>query len=200
MMYFMLSTRPMTLLYALMCHIFCQMFSMKRNFRCVLDYCWLQNPFQDCGRPDCALSRQVASGRFHFRKYLSNQRQGNINFPVQSVNQGCLNLTSVPSAEQQWFNEIEAWKCRLKWGEMIRENIIFVCVQLNKLPGCKTGHSTAFPNIYFSCISQNWKRCQISFLPCLYFNGSRRSPNYSSTQTHRNQTAQPIDPPGRHPS
>ena len=32
---------------------------------------------------------------------------------------------------------------------MVRENIILICVQLNKLPGCKIGHSTAFPNIYY---------------------------------------------------
>ena len=151
-------------------------------------YCWPR-----ILRPAVLRTFPPSGGRFHFRKYLSTQRQGKVNFRVQSVNQGCLNLTSVPIAEQQWFNEIEAWKRRLKWGEMVRENTILVCVQLNKLPVCKTGHSTAFPNIHYSCISQNWKRCQFSFLPCLYFNGSRRSPSYSRTQTHKNQTAPPVD-------
>ena len=151
-------------------------------------YCWLRTL-----RPAVLHTFPPSGGRFHFRKYLSNQRQGKVNFRMQSVNQECLNLTSVPSAEQRWFNEIEAWKCRLKWGEMVGENTILLCVQLNKLPGCTIGHSTAFPNIYYSCILQNWKRCQISFLPCLYFNGSRRSPNYSRTQTHRNRTVRSVD-------
>ena len=94
-MYLMLSTKAITLLYALLRHIFCQLFSMKKNFRCATHSVFDYNSFQDCGRPD------RSGGRFHFRMYLSNQRQGKVNFRMQSVNQGCLNLTSVPSAEQQ---------------------------------------------------------------------------------------------------
>ena len=41
-MYLMLSTKAITLLYALLRHRFCQLFSMKKNFRCatlsVFDY------------------------------------------------------------------------------------------------------------------------------------------------------------------
>ena len=167
---------------------------MKKNFRCatlsVFDYTVLLTKNSAAGRT----AHFPAKWRsILFPEIFIQSETGKVNFRMQSVNHGCLNLTSVPSAEQQWFNEIEAWKCRLKWGEMVRENTTLVCVQLNRLPGCKIGNSTAFPNIYYSCISQNWKRCQVSFLTCLYFNGSRRSPNYSRTQTHRNQTARPVD-------
>ena len=51
-MYLMLSTKAITLLYALLRHIFCQLFSMDKNFRCATLRLLLAR--------DLALSRQVA--------------------------------------------------------------------------------------------------------------------------------------------
>ena len=143
------------------------------------------------------LLTDCGGSRFHFWKYLSNQRQRKVNFRTQSVNQGCLNLTSVPSAEQRWFNEIEAWKCRLKWGEIVRENIILVCVQLNKLPGCKIGHSTDFPSIYYSCISQNWKNSSLVSLSTV---PDDLQTILAPRPTETRPRGLSIDPPGRNSS
>ena len=94
MMYLMLSAKAITLLYArLMHHIF-----YEKELSLCCTFCIRLLLFRTAaGR--ISLSRQVAVDSFG--KYLSNQRQGKVNFRMQSVNQGCLNFTSVPSAEQR---------------------------------------------------------------------------------------------------
>ena len=58
MMYLMLSTKAITLLYALLRHIFCQLFSVEKNFRCAT-----LSVFDHIVLPIVLLTKNSAAGR-----------------------------------------------------------------------------------------------------------------------------------------